>query len=45
MQRFSSTVIIDNMFSNSLGDIVFSGIIANKSISDHQIIFSSFDSF
>ena len=40
----TSATLIDNIFSNSLGDIVFSGIIANKSISDHQIIFSSFDS-
>ena len=40
----TSATLIDNIFSNSLGDIVFSGIIANKSIFDHQIIFSSFDS-
>ena len=36
--------LIDYIFSNSLRDMLFSGIIANKSISDHQIIFSSFDS-
>ena len=36
--------LIDNIFSNSLGDIVFYGIIANTSISDDQIIFGSFDS-
>ena len=30
--------IIDNIFSNSLEDTAVSGIISNKSISDHQII-------
>ena len=34
----TSATLIDNIFLNSLRDIVFSGIIANKSISDHQII-------
>jgi len=41
----TTATIIDNIFSNSLEDIVVSGIISNKSISDHQIIFSSFDNF
>ena len=41
----TTATIIDNIFSNSLEDTVLSGIITNKSISDHQIIFSSFDNF
>ena len=43
-QTSATLILVDNIFSNSFGDIVFSGIIANKSISDYQIIFSSFDS-
>ena len=39
----TSATIIDNIFSNSLEDTVISGILSNKSISDHQIIFSCFD--
>ena len=39
----TSATIIDNIFSNSLEDTVISGIVSNKSISDHQIIFSCFD--
>ena len=40
----TSTTLIDNIFSNSVGETVNSGIICNNSISDHQLIFSCFDS-
>ena len=40
----TSATLIDNIFSNSFGETVNSGIICNKSISDHQLIFSCFDS-
>ena len=39
----TTATIIDNIFSNCLEETVLSGIISNKSISDHQIIFSCFD--
>ena len=39
----TSTTLIDNIFSNTLGDNVKSGIITNRLISDHQIIFSCFE--
>ena len=35
----TTATIIDNIFTNSLEDKAVSGIISNKSISDHQIIF------
>ena len=35
----TSATLIDNTFSNSFGETVNSGIICNKSISDHQLIF------
>ena len=39
----TSATLIDNIFSNTLGDNVQSEIITNKLISDHQIIFSCFE--
>ena len=39
----TSATLIDNIFSNTLGDNVKSGIITNKLISDHQIIFTCFE--
>ena len=39
----TSATLIDNIFSNTLGDNVKSGIITNRLISDHQIIFSCFE--
>ena len=39
----TSATLIDNILSNSFGETVNSGIICNKSISDHQLIFSCFD--
>ena len=39
----TTAILIDNIFSNTVGDNVKSGIISNKSISDHQVIFSCFD--
>ena len=41
----TTATIIDNIFSNSLEDTVVAGIISNKSISDHQIIFTCFNNF
>ena len=41
--RRTSATLIDNIFSNTLGDNVKSGIITNRLISDHQIIFSCFE--
>ena len=41
----TTTTIIDNIFSNSLEDTAISGIISNKSISDHQIMFTCFNNF
>ena len=38
----TSATLKDNIFSNTLGDNVKSGIITNKLISDHQIISSCF---
>ena len=40
----TSVTLIDNIFSNSIRETVKSGIICNKSISDHQLMFSCFDS-
>ena len=40
----TSATLIDNIYSNSFGEVVNSGIISNKSISAHQLIFSCFDS-
>ena len=40
----TSATLIDNIYSNSFEEVVNSGIISNKSISDHQLIFSCFDS-
>ena len=40
----TSATLIDNIYSNSFGEVVNSGIISNKSLSDHQLIFSCFDS-
>ena len=39
----TSATLIDNIFSNTLGDNLKSGIITNKLISDHHIIFSWFE--
>ena len=39
----TTATIIDNILSNSLEDTVVSGIISNKSISDHQIIYTCFN--
>ena len=39
----TSATLVDNIFFNSFGETVNSGIICNKSISDHQLIFSCFD--
>ena len=41
----TTATIIDNIFSNSLEDTVVSGIISNKTISDHQLIFTCFNDF
>ena len=40
----TSATLIDNIYSNSFRGVVNSGIISNKSTSDHQLIFSCFDS-
>ena len=41
----TTATITDNIFTNSLEDNAVSGIISNKSISDHHIIFTCFANF